>query len=216
MSDLASGALPPDNLLYAPGLKRRPGGRRYWIPTAKDAKAGFYKTSIAFPADATETDVAATCRVMRTELIEWRNAQHRTPQYLGRLFKKAPPLPDIDGYTGRGGVYFLACEQDGEGLVKIGYSVDPAGRRDKLATGCPFPVKIIDHYRGPQALETFIHHRFRADRVIREWFRATPDLLHWATNLPLILERMANRGATGVRVPRSVEERPGTRGWNVR
>lgn len=71
----ASGALPVDHPLYAPGLHRRPraGGEvAYFIPPRKDVAGGYRPKSITLPADLTETELAAQCQRLWTDLLKWR------------------------------------------------------------------------------------------------------------------------------------------------
>jgi hypothetical protein len=106
--------------------------------------------------------------------------------------------PDIIGYDGPGGVYFVEC-MGGDGHIKIGYSKNPVARLPKLETGCPYPLKLIAFYKAPQELEFFLHFLFRDLRETGEWFRAAPVLWRWALELPELLEQMVKRQRTDVR-----------------
>lgn len=208
MSSRASASLSPDHMLYAPGLKlrkRKDGVVRVWLAPQRDR--WFEPRYVAFPANMAEWDVAAECRANWAELIEWRNA-------MGRAAGKPVQLPDIENYTGPGGVYFIEC-QGGDRQIKIGYSTDPAARKRALETSCPYPVKMLAFQPGPPELERFFHRRFVKERVNREWFLPSPELRYFIKNLGPILDRMVKRGRTGVLVPRSQVERPGTSGWNL-
>lgn len=119
------------------------------------------------------------------------------------------PAPDISGYSGLAGVYFIEC-MGGDGHIKIGYSRNPQARRLELETGCPYPLKVIAFYPAPQQLEFYLHHLFRADRETGEWFRATPSLWKWALEMPALLEQIVKRERTPVHsVYRRREDRRG-------
>lgn len=79
---LASGALPDDHPLYAPGLKRRErvgAHARYFVVPAKDAKAGYPLKTMTIPANATELEAAELCRKYWGELVAWRAGNDEAP-----------------------------------------------------------------------------------------------------------------------------------------
>lgn len=83
MTDRASGSLPPHDPLYAPGLKRRAranGCALYWIPPAKDVKAGYPLKSMTIAAGTPELDAAAMCRGWWAELEAWRAGKPEGPE----------------------------------------------------------------------------------------------------------------------------------------
>lgn len=70
-----SGALPEAHPLYAPGLKwraRAGGNVPYWVPPAKDIKAGYLPKSLALEQDASAVDIAASCQKQWKDLEAWR------------------------------------------------------------------------------------------------------------------------------------------------
>lgn len=76
MSEKTSGSAGPDNLLFAPGLKRRRranGEALYWIPPQKDIARGFAPKSLTLDPSLTEAEVAARCRILWRDLEAWRS-----------------------------------------------------------------------------------------------------------------------------------------------
>lgn len=72
---IATGALPENDPLYAPCLKRRKrveGEARYFVVPAKDVKAGYVFKTLLIPTSASEMDCAALCRKYWAELDAWR------------------------------------------------------------------------------------------------------------------------------------------------
>lgn len=74
-----------------------------------------------------------------------------------------------------GFVYFIRAEQ--VGLVKIGFSADPARRIASLAGGSPLRLDLTVRVSGTQDDERFLHHRFKVDWSHGEWFRASDSIL---------------------------------------
>lgn len=81
-------------------------------------------------------------------------------------------------------IYFV---RDGD-FIKIG-SADGTlrshvdSRVSALQTGNPRKLTLIGAFRGTWAAERDLHKRFKEDRVRREWFRASPDLLQEIADL---------------------------------
>jgi hypothetical protein len=63
-----------------------------------------------------------------------------------------------------------------KGPVKIGNSMSPTGRRDTLATWCPFPLELVAQMPGDMDLERRLHAKHHASSIGREWFNWTPEL----------------------------------------
>lgn len=79
----ASGALPGDDPLFAPGLKRRlrqDGEVFYWIPPGSVIKAGYPIKALTLPAHASELEVAELCRGYWGQLENWRNGLPEGPE----------------------------------------------------------------------------------------------------------------------------------------
>lgn len=71
----ASGSLPENDLLYAPGLKwrvRSDGEVPYWFPPSKDMKAGYIPKSRTLDPRDSDADIAAECRAQWADLLQWR------------------------------------------------------------------------------------------------------------------------------------------------
>lgn len=74
----ASGSLPDNHTLWAPGLKRRPrdgGEARYWLPRPKDLKAGYRPRTVPLSTSLSEHELAAECRRLWQTLLAWRDSQ---------------------------------------------------------------------------------------------------------------------------------------------
>jgi len=81
------------------------------------------------------------------------------------------PLPEDE----RPGVYFVRSE--GDGSVKIGFSVRPSLRVQQLRTSSPHALILIAIMPGDKRDERALHRRFRSARIHGEWFRPVPELL---------------------------------------
>jgi hypothetical protein len=80
----ASGSLPSDDLLYAPGLKRRPRAgcdARYFLVPEKDLKKGYPGLNRTIPKNATELEAAAMCREWWADLDAWRKGVPKPVSY---------------------------------------------------------------------------------------------------------------------------------------
>lgn len=80
-SPKASGSLPENHLLYAPGLKWRArvgGDVPYWVPPQKDIKQGYAPKSLTLDRDASQLDIAAACRTQWADLEKWRKDKNAT------------------------------------------------------------------------------------------------------------------------------------------
>jgi hypothetical protein len=74
-----------------------------------------------------------------------------------------------------GRVYFI--EAVGAERIKIGWTAgDPRTRLDSIATGSPFPLRILAHLKGTQKIEQWMHRACKEAHAHNEWFRATPEL----------------------------------------
>lgn len=74
-----------------------------------------------------------------------------------------------------GFVYFL---REGDyGPIKIGWAEDPEKRRGTLQTGNSRPLVLLGQLPGTVQDEHAWHARFHKERIIGEWFTATPQLL---------------------------------------
>lgn len=77
----ASGSLPEDHLLYAPGIKWRPrkqGDVAYWVPPAKDIRGGWPIKSITLYGS--QAEMAEQCRGLWRELMDWRRGIEPGPE----------------------------------------------------------------------------------------------------------------------------------------
>lgn len=145
----ASGALPFDDPLYAPGLKRRAragGETLYWIPPAKDIKTGWALKAVC--VTGSELEVAQKCRALWTELETWRG---------GRA--KAAPVQYTLGW-----------------LIRR-YQSDPLSPyktvREKTRKGYDTSCKIIDATRGDERIDATLVAGMLEQRLagadIRQW-----------------------------------------------
>lgn len=75
----------------------------------------------------------------------------------------------IDPKGRTGFVYFI--EAEGQGLVKVGYSLDPSRRLIHLQNASPHRLRLVMTVAGTPELETHYHGMFALERVSGEWFR---------------------------------------------
>jgi hypothetical protein len=73
-------------------------------------------------------------------------------------------------------VYFLRSTCS-EGRIKIGCSYKPASRLTALGAWSPYELELIAVAPGGFDTERALHAYFAADRLHREWFRSSPELL---------------------------------------
>lgn len=63
------------------------------------------------------------------------------------------------------------------GPIKIGCSIHPEKRLVQISTWSPIPLEIIATALGNSRLENFVHRKFKAQRLHREWFEPCEALL---------------------------------------
>lgn len=63
------------------------------------------------------------------------------------------------------------------GPIKIGTTLLPMKRLDKLTHWSPFPLELIGAVTGGHFHETFLHNRFANQHSHKEWFHSSPLLL---------------------------------------
>lgn len=68
----------------------------------------------------------------------------------------------------KGWVYLI--EAGAGGSVKIGWSLDPEARMDRLQTGHPELLTLLAVIPGTRHLEIAIHRKLRPYRQVGEWF----------------------------------------------
>ncbi len=111
----------------------------------------------------------------RPDVLEWvlknRVKADPNPEVVQQLVAHSPTswVPE------HGWVYF-ARQQGRLDRIKIGHSIDPHHRIKSLATGSPYPMELLDVWRGSQALEEALHRALDAHRVHLEWFSYVEDL----------------------------------------
>ena len=71
-------------------------------------------------------------------------------------------------------VYFI---RRADGLVKIGYSHDPAARLSQLKQQHQCEMELLATTSGARAAERELHERFSAHRATGEWFRPADVLM---------------------------------------
>jgi hypothetical protein len=74
-----------------------------------------------------------------------------------------------------GFVYFVKAPGE-NGLVKIGWAVDPWKRLSTLQCGSPVELQLVACVPGGPADERAMHRRFASLRAHGEWFRLRGDL----------------------------------------
>lgn len=162
----ASGSLPANDPLHAPGLKRRAriGGAdaRYFIVPAKDVTAGYETDIRTIPKNASEEEAAAMCRGWRAELVAWRTGQPKPVNYtfawliVRYRFDKLSPFHQKHPATQQNYKYELAALQESIGhmrfdpLVPLSMTSRVLGehlREWHYGWGCP--VEVLDEWGKP-------------------------------------------------------------------
>lgn len=87
-------------------------------------------------------------------------------------------------------VYML--QNGADGLVKIGYSANPARRIAALQTGSPGQLTVLRIMDGGQSFEAALHQHFSRLRVRGEWFSYAPEMLRDLEFLRPALDREAD------------------------
>jgi hypothetical protein len=70
-------------------------------------------------------------------------------------------------------------EAVGADRVKIGYSQNPAGRIQSIATSSPFPIAALAIRDGDMALEKAMHRALADKRTTGEWFSKFDGVVEW-------------------------------------
>lgn len=72
-------------------------------------------------------------------------------------------------------IYFI--EAVGMGLVKIGYTIDPAKRFMSMLTMSPAPLSLLGSITGGPEKEAEIHGKLAPHRLHGEWFKMVPEVM---------------------------------------
>jgi len=91
------------------------------------------------------------------------------------------PVPTIPFYEKTGFIYFVHAKLSNR--VKIGWSANPDKRIADLLTASPEPLECLGKMPGRITDERALHQGFGADRVHREWFTASPQLLAYISKV---------------------------------
>lgn len=79
-------------------------------------------------------------------------------------------------------VYFMQ-QQEGDGLVKIGYSDDVDRRRATVQSSSTVPLRVVATLDGGKETEALIHTQLNGSRQFGEWFKPTKDVLDLIANV---------------------------------
>jgi hypothetical protein len=93
--------------------------------------------------------------------------------------------PPIDGYYENEAdrpfyVYFIQAD---DGPIKIGRAYNIKYRMSSLLSGSWHELRLVGWVKGPRKLEAELHQRFAADRIRREWFQPSDELLAFIKGL---------------------------------
>jgi len=102
-------------------------------------------------------------------------AQNPRDLAIKAMLDKPKPQERISILRSPGFVYFIQGV-DG-GLVKIGWSSDPALRLAKLQMAGPVILRILHTEAGFGPDEAALHERFKDARRHGEWFEPVPELM---------------------------------------
>lgn len=78
--------------------------------------------------------------------------------------------------------------------VKIGHSLSPRNRLNKIASDPPYPVELIGYVRGSLADESALHSRFSELRRHGEWFALEGAVSEWLLILVSVPRRKPDAG----------------------
>jgi transcriptional regulator with XRE-family HTH domain len=79
-------------------------------------------------------------------------------------------------------IYFI----ESQGLVKIGFSMEPSLRVSKVQSDSPYPCKLIGAMPGSREDEMMVQQRFQRLRYRGEWFRLDHELRSFIDQHPVI------------------------------
>jgi hypothetical protein len=71
--------------------------------------------------------------------------------------------------------FVYAVHAVGTDRIKIGYSVDPEQRLNKLQTGSPIELELVAKWKGTDQDERELHRILAEFRAQGEWFRLSPQ-----------------------------------------
>ena len=74
--------------------------------------------------------------------------------------------------------FIYAIEAEGREYIKIGFSTNVERRLAALQTGTPDELRLIAHWPGTLAEERQIHLKLKEWRIVREWFKASAEVLN--------------------------------------
>lgn len=97
-------------------------------------------------------------------------------------------------------------------LVKIGWSADPASRLATLATKCRVDARLLGVLAGTRYTEREQQQLFSDAWQFGEWFLPTPDLLTYASGLPIVQPLVVAPYRGALKPPRKPEPNPHGRG----
>lgn len=83
-------------------------------------------------------------------------------------------------------IYFITAREVGR--VKIGFSEEPRTRFMKMRTDSPMPLALERICEGNMRDERNLHMRFAKDRVNREWFNLSPEIISHMETLPAVVQ----------------------------
>jgi hypothetical protein len=89
-------------------------------------------------------------------------------------------------------IYFI--QQGRDGPIKIGFSQEsPESRLASLQTGNPVKLRLLGYVEGDVPEEKAYHTKFKKERLMGEWFKASERLVSEIKRLPFL-----KRGGRGV------------------
>lgn len=83
-------------------------------------------------------------------------------------------------------VYVIQCNE----FYKIGVARNLAKRLNEMQTGNPYELRVVlsIEVRGGSSFDTerFLHTKFQAYRVRREWFQLPPEAVEWMRSTDVV------------------------------
>ena len=113
-------------------------------------------------------------------------------QFRAELAARRCPTQDCDGVVPPGQTVCVTCKRRRQlyakrhiyfvgvpalgNVVKIGQTADIGKRLDAIATGCPYPPKLLATFMADSDIEKALHGHFADLRTHLEWFRLSGSL----------------------------------------
>jgi hypothetical protein len=148
-----------------------------------EALAKFLSSDLsAIPSDILAPALQDAIRGLIKVYAAYQEAEKERDRYVD-IVARVVGMSSREASRGKWHVYYIRSEANG--LIKIGFSNYPEGRRRTLESHGGSAMTLLAKHRGTKTDEAKLHRRFKALRERGEWFRPGPALLkHIASIAP--------------------------------